>query len=150
MDAATNTTLFMSCINSKIAIFIWTHCIPRIFIIYCKYAYIRMIICIHKKDTLQIMAKNKQKSYNLTMPVESYTKNYICCNPHTIWFYSYFLTWNDIKTCIKITASTTERLRCSHSCIDHVMIIRCSNTYRITLKKVFTTVMNIIIFAFDR
>ena len=31
-----------------------------------------MIICIHKKDALQIMAKNKQQSINLRMPVESY------------------------------------------------------------------------------
>ena len=31
-----------------------------------------MIICIHKNDTLQIMAKNKQQSPHLRMPVESY------------------------------------------------------------------------------
>ena len=31
-----------------------------------------MIISIHKKGTLQIMAKNKQQSSNLRMPVESY------------------------------------------------------------------------------
>ena len=33
-----------------------------------------MIIFIPKKDTLQIMAKNKQYIPNLTMPVESYKK----------------------------------------------------------------------------
>ena len=33
-----------------------------------------MIIFIHKKDTLQIMAKNEQKSPNLRMPIESYKK----------------------------------------------------------------------------
>ena len=34
-------------------------------------AYIKMImiICIHKKYTLQILAKNKQQSHNLIMPV---------------------------------------------------------------------------------
>ena len=31
-----------------------------------------MIIFVHKKDALQIMAKNKQQSPNLRMPVESY------------------------------------------------------------------------------
>ena len=31
-----------------------------------------MIIFIHKKDTLQIMSKNKQQSRNLRMPVEGY------------------------------------------------------------------------------
>ena len=31
-----------------------------------------MIIFIHKKDTLQIVATNKQQSPNLRMPVESY------------------------------------------------------------------------------
>ena len=36
-----------------------------------------MIICIHKKDALQIMAKNKQQSPNLTMQVESYEKNLV-------------------------------------------------------------------------
>ena len=35
-----------------------------------------MIIFIHKKDTLQIMVTNEQKSPNLRMPVESY-KNLI-------------------------------------------------------------------------
>ena len=35
---------------------------------------ILMIIFIHEKDTLQIMAQNKQQSPNLRMPVESYTK----------------------------------------------------------------------------
>ena len=33
-----------------------------------------MIICIHKKDTLQIMVTNKQQCPNLRMPVESYKK----------------------------------------------------------------------------
>ena len=33
-----------------------------------------MIIFIHKKDTLQIMATNRQQSPNLRMPVESYKK----------------------------------------------------------------------------
>ena len=33
-----------------------------------------MIICIHKKDTLQIMVINKQHSPNLRMPVERYKK----------------------------------------------------------------------------
>ena len=36
-----------------------------------------MIICIHKKDTLQIMAENKQQSLNLRLSVE--------CNKHFIW-----------------------------------------------------------------
>ena len=34
---------------------------------------IMIIICIHKKDALQIMADNKQRP-NLRMPVESYKK----------------------------------------------------------------------------
>ena len=33
-----------------------------------------MIICIHEKDTLQIMATNKQQSPNLRMPVESVSR----------------------------------------------------------------------------
>ena len=33
-----------------------------------------MIIFIHKKDTLQIMAKNKQQMPNSRMPVKSYKK----------------------------------------------------------------------------
>ena len=33
-----------------------------------------MIIFIYKKDTLQIISKNKQQSPNLRMPVESYKK----------------------------------------------------------------------------
>ena len=33
-----------------------------------------MIICIRKKNSLQIMAKNKQQSPNLRIPVESYKK----------------------------------------------------------------------------
>ena len=36
-----------------------------------------MIILIHKKDTLPIMATNKQQSPNLRMPVES-NKKLIC------------------------------------------------------------------------
>ena len=35
---------------------------------------IMMIICIHKKDTLQIIVTNKRQSPNLRMPVESYKK----------------------------------------------------------------------------
>ena len=31
-----------------------------------------MINCTHKKDTLEIMAKDKQQSHNLRMPSESY------------------------------------------------------------------------------
>ena len=31
-----------------------------------------MIICIHKKDTLQILVDNKQQSPNLGLPVKSY------------------------------------------------------------------------------
>ena len=34
-----------------------------------------VIIFIHKKDTIQIMAKNKQQSPNLRIRVESYKKN---------------------------------------------------------------------------
>ena len=34
-----------------------------------------MIICIHKKDTLQITATNKQQTPNLRMPVESNKKH---------------------------------------------------------------------------
>ena len=34
-----------------------------------------MIICIHKKDTLQIMETNKDQTPNLRMPVESYKKH---------------------------------------------------------------------------
>ena len=37
-----------------------------------------MSIFIHKKDTLQIMAKNKHKSHNLRMVVESYENLFIC------------------------------------------------------------------------
>ena len=33
-----------------------------------------IIICINKKDTLQIMAKNKQQIFNLRMLVKSYKK----------------------------------------------------------------------------
>ena len=36
-----------------------------------------MIICIHKKDKLQIMVTNKQQTPNLRMPVENY-KQLIC------------------------------------------------------------------------
>ena len=39
-----------------------------------------MIICIHKKDTLQIMAINKQQSPNLGPPVENYKKMYLTDN----------------------------------------------------------------------
>ena len=34
----------------------------------------KMIICIHKRDTIQIMAKNKQQSLNLRMTAETYIK----------------------------------------------------------------------------
>ena len=34
-----------------------------------------MMTFIHKKDTLQMMEKNKQQSPNLRMPIESYKKN---------------------------------------------------------------------------
>ena len=34
-----------------------------------------MIICIHKKETLQIMVTNKQQSPDLRIQVESYKKN---------------------------------------------------------------------------
>ena len=39
-----------------------------------------MIICIHKKGTLQVMATDKQQSPNLRMTVESYknTHIYVC------------------------------------------------------------------------
>ena len=33
-----------------------------------------MILFIHKKDTLQIVATNKQQSPKLRMPIESYKK----------------------------------------------------------------------------
>ena len=33
-----------------------------------------MIVCIHKKDALQILVTNRQKSPNLRMPVESCEK----------------------------------------------------------------------------
>ena len=39
-----------------------------------------MIICIHKKDTSQTMAKKIQLSSNLRMPVENYKKNYLADN----------------------------------------------------------------------
>ena len=39
-----------------------------------------MIIFIHKKDTLQIMATNKQQSPNSRMPVESYKEAYLADN----------------------------------------------------------------------
>ena len=41
----------------------------------CKYMIMMMIICIHKKDTLQITATNKQQTPNLRMPVESNKKH---------------------------------------------------------------------------
>ena len=39
-----------------------------------------MIICIHKKDVLQIMVTNEQQSPNLRIPVESYKKNDLVYN----------------------------------------------------------------------
>ena len=38
-----------------------------------------MIICIHKKDTLQMMAKNKQQSPNLSKAVEITTQATTFC-----------------------------------------------------------------------
>ena len=39
------------------------------------YIYMIMIICINKKDTLQVMVTNKQQSPNFRMSVESYKKH---------------------------------------------------------------------------
>ena len=39
---------------------------------FAAYMIMIMIIFIHKKDTLQITANNKQQSHNLRIPVESY------------------------------------------------------------------------------
>ena len=39
-----------------------------------------MIICIHKKDTPQALADNKQQSPNLGLPVQSYKTTYLAEN----------------------------------------------------------------------